>query len=254
MNVPDRLRCFWSLPPGHAWEVIDYFDGVAGRWAAFSRCVRCDRTRGLAVGGAVHGAVFATQPAGHGHVVSGHQAVGASVAPPRPHRSTAGRKGVGGDRARTRPAPLRPARPRVVRDPSRPHRLRRAHHRHRRTTHRLAEPPSSGRPVDEPEQPELGRGRRAAASSSTSSASHSGASSSAFDHGCRQRQPRPRRPRRAAAAGGGDGHRCDLRARQGRQGREPGRRVRAARGGGDARLLGRDGRLRRRGAAAPKSG
>ena len=62
MNLPDRMRCFWSWPPGHAWEVIDYYDGVAGRWAAFSRCVRCDRTRGLAVGGAVHGAVFAANP------------------------------------------------------------------------------------------------------------------------------------------------------------------------------------------------
>ena len=62
MNLPDRWRCFWSWPPGHPFEVIDYFDGVAGRWAAFSRCVRCDRTRGLAVGAPVHGAVFANNP------------------------------------------------------------------------------------------------------------------------------------------------------------------------------------------------
>jgi len=62
MNQPARWRCFWSWPPGHPWEVIAYFDGVAGRWAAFSRCVRCDRVRGLAVGGAVHGAVFANNP------------------------------------------------------------------------------------------------------------------------------------------------------------------------------------------------
>ena len=62
MNLSDRWRCFWAWPPGHPFEVIDYFDGVAGRWAAFSRCVRCDRTRGLAVGAPVHGAVFAAHP------------------------------------------------------------------------------------------------------------------------------------------------------------------------------------------------
>ena len=42
--------------------MIDYFDGVAGRWAAFSSCACCDKTRGLAVGNAVHGAVFANNP------------------------------------------------------------------------------------------------------------------------------------------------------------------------------------------------
>ena len=44
------------------YEVIDYFDGVAGRWAAFSRCARCDRERGLAVGAPLHGAVFSNNP------------------------------------------------------------------------------------------------------------------------------------------------------------------------------------------------
>ena len=62
MSLPDRWRCFWSWPPGHPYEVIDYFDGVAGRWAAFSRCVCCDRARGLAVGTPMHGAVFANNP------------------------------------------------------------------------------------------------------------------------------------------------------------------------------------------------
>ena len=71
MDLPDRWRCFWSWPPGHPWEVIDYFDGVAGRWAAFGRCVRCDRTRGLAVGGAVHGAVFANNPMATGESSQG---------------------------------------------------------------------------------------------------------------------------------------------------------------------------------------
>ena len=71
MDLPDRWRCFWSWPPGHPWEVIDYFDGVAGRWAAFGRCVRCDRTRGLAVGGPVHGAVFANNPMATGESSQG---------------------------------------------------------------------------------------------------------------------------------------------------------------------------------------
>ena len=62
MSLPDRWRCFWSWPPGHPYEVIDYFDGVAGRWAAYSRCVRCGRSRGLAVGAPVHGAVFGNNP------------------------------------------------------------------------------------------------------------------------------------------------------------------------------------------------
>ena len=62
MKPPDRWRCYWSWPPGHMYEVIDYFDGVAGRWAAFSRCARCDNVRGLAVGAPVHGAVFSGNP------------------------------------------------------------------------------------------------------------------------------------------------------------------------------------------------
>jgi hypothetical protein len=39
-----------------------YFDEVAGRWAAFARCVRCGTLRGLAIGDPVHGAVFPNQP------------------------------------------------------------------------------------------------------------------------------------------------------------------------------------------------
>ena len=62
MAARDRWRCFWTWPPGHSFEVIPYFDGVAGRWAAFGRCVCCDKVRGLAVGDAAHGAVFANQP------------------------------------------------------------------------------------------------------------------------------------------------------------------------------------------------
>jgi hypothetical protein len=62
MGARDTWRCFWTWPPGHRFEVIPYFDGVAGRWAAFGRCACCDKLRGLAVGHAVSGAVFANQP------------------------------------------------------------------------------------------------------------------------------------------------------------------------------------------------
>jgi hypothetical protein len=67
----DHWRCWWSRPFGHLWEVITYFDGVSGRWAAFSRCARCDRIRGLAVGAPTHGAVFANQPLATGESQQG---------------------------------------------------------------------------------------------------------------------------------------------------------------------------------------
>jgi hypothetical protein len=94
MNLPGRLRCFWSWPPGHPWEVIDYFDGVAGRWAAFSRCVRCDRTRGLAVGGAVHGTVFANNPLATGMSFQGTKlsappSAGSTTGAPRDEKESA---------------------------------------------------------------------------------------------------------------------------------------------------------------------
>ena len=62
MGAHDTWRCFWRWPPGHRFEVLPYFDGVAGRWAAFGRCACCDKLRGLAVGEAAHGAVHANQP------------------------------------------------------------------------------------------------------------------------------------------------------------------------------------------------
>ena len=71
MEARDRWRCFWTWPPGHRFEVIRYFDGVAGRWAAFGRCVCCDRLRGLAIGDAAHGAVFAGNPMATGMTSQG---------------------------------------------------------------------------------------------------------------------------------------------------------------------------------------
>ena len=85
MTLPDRWRCYWSWPLGHPYEVIDYFDGVLGRWAAFSRCVRCDRTRGLAVGAPVHGAVFPNQP-----MITGSASQGTKRSAPPSASSTTG--------------------------------------------------------------------------------------------------------------------------------------------------------------------
>jgi hypothetical protein len=78
MRTRDRWRCFWSWPPGHRFEVIRYFDGVAGRWAAHGRCVCCDRLQGLAIGAPAHGAVFANQPMATGDT---HQGVKRSAPP-----------------------------------------------------------------------------------------------------------------------------------------------------------------------------
>jgi hypothetical protein len=88
MELRERWRCFWVWPPGHTWEVIDYFDGVAGRWAAFSRCACCDKTRGLAVGNPVHGAVFANNP-----MATGMSDQGTKRSAPPSATSTAGAPG-----------------------------------------------------------------------------------------------------------------------------------------------------------------
>lgn len=45
-----RWRCFWSWPPGHAYELLDYVDPLSGRWAARARCVVCGHETGLAIG------------------------------------------------------------------------------------------------------------------------------------------------------------------------------------------------------------
>jgi len=43
-------------------ELIDYVDSLSGRWAARTRCARCGRESGLAVGAARHGDVFPNNP------------------------------------------------------------------------------------------------------------------------------------------------------------------------------------------------
>ncbi len=57
-----RWRCWWQPPFGHVDELIDYVDALSGRWAARTRCARCGRESGLAVGYARHGAIFPNNP------------------------------------------------------------------------------------------------------------------------------------------------------------------------------------------------
>jgi hypothetical protein len=61
-----RGRCWWSLPLGHPWELVDYFDQVSGKWAARARCVRCGHETGLAIGTARRGAVSTSKALGTG--------------------------------------------------------------------------------------------------------------------------------------------------------------------------------------------
>jgi hypothetical protein len=55
-------RCWWSFPPGHWWEILDYVDALSGRWAARARCAVCGRESGLTVGRARRGMVFEHNP------------------------------------------------------------------------------------------------------------------------------------------------------------------------------------------------
>jgi hypothetical protein len=57
-----RWRCWWQPPFGHVDELIEYVDPLSGRWAARTRCARCARESGLAVGHAKHGAIFPNNP------------------------------------------------------------------------------------------------------------------------------------------------------------------------------------------------
>lgn len=61
-----RSRCWWSWPLGHAWELVDYFDQVSGKWAARARCVRCAHETGLAIGTARGGPLLPSKALGTG--------------------------------------------------------------------------------------------------------------------------------------------------------------------------------------------
>jgi hypothetical protein len=61
-HLARRWRCWWHRPLGHVDEVIEYVDSLSGRWAARTRCARCGRETGLAVGKPKHGAVYPNQP------------------------------------------------------------------------------------------------------------------------------------------------------------------------------------------------
>ena len=45
-----NLRCWVGWPPGHLYESVAYRDPMSGRWRAYARCLRCNRTRSLRVG------------------------------------------------------------------------------------------------------------------------------------------------------------------------------------------------------------
>jgi hypothetical protein len=61
-HLAARWRCWWQRPLGHVDELIEYVDSLSGRWAARTRCARCGRESGLAVGDARHGNVFPNNP------------------------------------------------------------------------------------------------------------------------------------------------------------------------------------------------
>ena len=58
----DRWRCWWERPYGHVDELLDYVDGLSGRWAARIRCVRCGREAALPVGDRTHVASHQKNP------------------------------------------------------------------------------------------------------------------------------------------------------------------------------------------------
>jgi len=62
MTILSRWRCWWHRPFGHPDEMIEYVDSLSGRWAARTRCARCGRETGLAVGYARHGNIFPNNP------------------------------------------------------------------------------------------------------------------------------------------------------------------------------------------------
>jgi len=62
MTILRRWRCWWHRPFGHPDELIEYVDFLSGRWAARTKCARCGRETGLAVGYARHGSIFPNNP------------------------------------------------------------------------------------------------------------------------------------------------------------------------------------------------
>ncbi len=83
-----RLGCWLSWPPGHAFEAVQAFDEVAGRWAAGVRCALCGTHRRLRIGD--HDPIAASSPL---LVLAGHVPPTTEWIPPvRDRRSPAGRR------------------------------------------------------------------------------------------------------------------------------------------------------------------
>jgi len=57
-----KLGCWTGWPPGHLYESVTYRDPVSARWRAYARCLRCGRSRPLAVGDRKRPASFPGNP------------------------------------------------------------------------------------------------------------------------------------------------------------------------------------------------
>src|SRR3954447_19149106 len=58
----NRLACWLGWPPGHLYESVTYLDPVSARWRAYGRCLRCGRSRTLAIGVRKRAASFPGNP------------------------------------------------------------------------------------------------------------------------------------------------------------------------------------------------
>jgi hypothetical protein len=57
-----KMSCWLGWPPGHLYESVTYRDPVSARWRAYARCLRCGRSRRLAVGDRKRQANFPGNP------------------------------------------------------------------------------------------------------------------------------------------------------------------------------------------------
>jgi hypothetical protein len=58
----NRLGCLLGWPPGHLYESVSYRDPVSARWRAYARCLRCGKSRALAIGERKRPASFPGNP------------------------------------------------------------------------------------------------------------------------------------------------------------------------------------------------
>jgi hypothetical protein len=56
------IGCWLAWPPGHLYESVTYLDPVSSRWRAYGRCLRCGKSRALAIGERKRRASFPGNP------------------------------------------------------------------------------------------------------------------------------------------------------------------------------------------------